>query len=356
MKIIFFYFLISILFFSCKRKNDESLEKNKIELGKKLFFDQRLSYNLTKSCSSCHDPKFAFTDGYKKSIGIYGDIHQRNSKPLFNLIDQQYFTAADSTLHSLVQQMDKPLFNQHPPEMGLYNKEKEIIERLEKDKLYPQLFKEAFGNNDKKISFTKVKESISAFVLTIQSYNSKYDHYLSDKKNILSNNEEAGMVLFFSDRLNCSKCHGGKNFNEPNIVNETNNKLFYFNTGLYNIDGNGSYPANDIGLMQLTKKNIDMGKYKVPTLRNLAFTAPYYHDGTASTLSEVIEDYNNGGRIIKEGTYKGNGTTNPYKDSRVKKLYLVDTEKKQLLAFLLTLTDSTILHNPNYLPTILSNK
>jgi cytochrome c peroxidase len=356
MKISFFYILISTLFFSCKSKNDESIEKTKIELGNKLFFDQRLSYNLTKSCSSCHDPKFAFTDGYKKSIGIYGDVHQRNSKPLFNLANQQFYTAADSTIHTLEQQMNKPLFNEHPPEMGLFKNENEIIERLEKDKFYPKLFKEAFGNKHTKISFIQIKESISAFIKTIQSYNSKYDAYLDNKKNILTANEEAGRVLFFSDSLSCNNCHGGKNFNEPNIVDEINNRIFYFNTGLYNLDGKGGYPSNDIGLMQFTKQSNDMGKYKVPTLRNLAYTAPYYHDGSAQSLIEVIEDYNKGGRIIKQGLNKGNGITNPFKHNSIKALNLTIEEKKQLLSFLYTLNDSSLLHNTNYLPTITSNK
>jgi cytochrome c peroxidase len=350
--------LIILLLTSCTNsvQKETSFEKVKIELGKKLFYDQRLSYNLTKSCSSCHDPKFAFTDGYKKSIGIYGDLHQRNSKPLFNVADQQYFTAADSTIHTLEQQMNKPLFNEHPPEMGLYNKEKIIIERLEKDTFYTKLFRKAFVNKENKITFVQIKNAISTFIKTIKSYNSKYDAYLLGNKNIFSKDEEAGKLLFFSSKLKCNNCHGGKNFNEPNLIDEFNHKILYFNTGLYNIDGLGSYPSFDIGLKQLTNQQKDMGKYKVPTLRNLIYTAPYYHDGSESSLSSVIEDYNNGGRIITEGLHKGNGILNPLKHNFIKKLSLSVLEKKQLLSFLYTLNDSSVINNPDYLITNTLNK
>jgi cytochrome c peroxidase len=333
-----------IIFFSCQFKEVDNKKDAEIEIGKHLFFDRRLSYNQTKSCSSCHDPKFAFTDGYKRSLGIYADLHQRNAQPLFNLNYLKYFTAADSGLHSVLQQMNNPLFNIHPAEMGVKGYEEEILTRFKKDAYYKNEFKKV----DKEISFQNIKELISVFVGTIKSSNSNYDKFLSGDTNALNANEKRGMILFNSKQLNCSSCHGGFNFSTPSITNEKGDTLFYFNTGLYNIDGQNAYPAYDQGLFYLTQNKNDRGKFRVPTLRNLAFTAPYLHDGSAATLTEVIDNYANGGRTILQGEYKGNGTKNLYKHPLIKGFEITDVDKKNLIAFLLSLSDSNFIKNSQY--------
>jgi cytochrome c peroxidase len=343
-------FFLNVIFCisSCHTKKS-NIEATKIQLGKKLFYDQQLSYNQTKSCSSCHDPKFAFTDSYKRSFGIYGDLHQRNSKPLFNLQGQKYLTATDSTIHLLEEQMNNPMFNQHPPELGINGHEAEIIQRFKNNKIYYDLFKKVFPNAKNLITFQQIKNAIAAFVITIESYNSKYDKYIAGNKTVFNSHELEGMQLFFSDSLNCSKCHGGKNFDAPFFKNEIGETEFYFNSGIYNIDGVGGYPINDIGLMQKTKAKKDMGKFKVPTLRNLSFTAPYYHDGSSASLKSVIEDYSNGGRIIENGENKGNGTNNPFQHGAIKKLKLTTLQTMQLINFLETLNDTSLLKNPKYI-------
>lgn len=318
--------------------------ENKLLLGRYLFYDRRLSVNNTRSCGTCHNPQFAFTDGYKRSLGAFADLHQRNTEPLFNLTSLKYFTAADSTLHNAVQQMNNPLFNEHPSEMGMKGSEEKIIARLKADKKYPQLFKDA----GLQFSIAGIEEAISIFIESLRSDHSPYDRYVSGETNAISLSAKAGMRLFFSDALQCSSCHGGFNFSSPKITNAKGDTLFYFNTGLYNTDRKGSYPAYDQGLFALTKNSRDMGAFRVPSLRNLLYTAPYFHDGSAASLSEVIDSYAAGGRKIATGIYAGDGTKNPYKHPFIKGFAAGAQDKANLLHFLLSLSDSSFINNPAY--------
>jgi cytochrome c peroxidase len=341
------YFIILIVFlFSCANISKKEEEASQVLLGRHLFYDQRLSYNSTKSCSSCHDPKFAFTDGYKKSIGIYGDLHQRNTLPLFNLSTTTFFTRTDSTKKELEQQMDNPLFNQHPPEMGLKGHEEEVLNRLSKENFYHELLAKAFPKQ--KLSFSIVKKAIATFVKTIQSYNSPYDAYKKRDSNAISISAKNGMQLFFSNKLKCSHCHGGDNFNIPIFKTELGQTVFYYNIGLYNIDANSSYPILDQGMYQHTQQKKDMGKFKVPTLRNLFYTAPYYHDGSEADLGKVIDNYANGGRVITSGINKGDGLLNQYKHTAITGFPLTAKEKKDLINFLFSLNDSSFIQNKSY--------
>ncbi len=277
-------------------------------------------------------------------MGVFADLHQRNTQPLFNLNYLKYFTAADSTLHTPLQQMDNPLFNIHPMEMGVKGNESIILKRIQEDTLYQQLF----ANSKTTISWGNIKLFISQFILSIKSNQSAYDKFLNGDTNALTTSQKNGKHLFFSQQLKCASCHRGFNFSSPSITNQQGDTLYYFNTGLYNIDGKGSYPAYDEGLYQLTKNKNDMGKFRVPTLRNLAFTAPYFHDGSAANLLEVISSYENGGRKIEQGIYKGNGSTNPYKHPFINGFKILDTEKIDLVNFLLSLSDSSLIINPKY--------
>jgi cytochrome c peroxidase len=328
---------------SCKPTNQPT-NQSTILLGKYLFFDRRLSINQTRSCGTCHNPQFAFTDGYKRSLGAYADLHQRNTQPLFNLSELKYFTASDSTLHSPLQQMNNPLFNIHPIEMGIKGNEVIILKRIETDERYKKLFKDAGLT----FSLDNIKNAIAQFTLSITSNNSPYDKFINGDSSALSKDEKAGKELFFSTKTKCASCHGSNNFATPNIVNENGKTDFYFNTGLYNIDGIGGYPLYDQGLFQHTKNKNDMGKFRVPTLRNLAYTAPYMHDGSIASLDEVIDLYINGGRIIKEGVNKGDGTKNLFKHPFINAMILNETEKKNMLSFLLTLSDSSFIKNVDY--------
>jgi cytochrome c peroxidase len=339
-----------IVFFCCSKiisacnSSSQSTNQAITKLGRHLFFDRRLSINNTRSCATCHNPQFAFTDGYKRSLGAFADLHQRNTQPLFNLSYLKYFTAADSILHSPLQQMNNPLFNTHPIEMGVKGNEEIILKRLTEDKLYQQLFSEA--NSD--ITFENIKLAINDFIFSLRSNNSNYDKYTKGDTGALSKSEKRGQQLFFSTALKCASCHGGFNFSTPNITNEKGDTLFYFNTGLYNIDGKGAYPEYDQGLFQLTQKKVDIGKFRVPTLRNLAYTVPYLHDGSAASLMEVINMYADGGRKITDGINKGDGKLNPYKHSSINGFIISETNKLDLNNFLLSLSDSSFIQNKIY--------
>lgn len=329
--------------------SDNPFSKEKAELGRHLFYDRRLSINNTKACASCHAQDFSFTDSYNRSIGAFGDLHQRNAKPLINIVFEKFLTAADSTIHFPESQINKPMFNEHPVELGVKGNENEILERIKTDKYYPELFKRAFPSVQDPVTIKNIQYAITTFVKTILSFNSPYDKYVFRKDSAaLSKQALNGMKLFFSTKLNCSSCHGGENFSTPDLKMANGETDFYLNTGLYNLDGKGSYPAYDQGLIVLTKNPADMGKYKVPTLRNLAFTSPYFHDGSAATLDEVIAVYENGGRNILAGKIKVDGRNNPYKHTLVNGFKLNSQERKELLSFLLSLSDSSVLKNPAY--------
>jgi cytochrome c peroxidase len=351
-KIFFVAFIVcAVLLFgqminSCTSKNQTTIvaDSVKIELGRFLFFDRRLSVNNTRSCATCHNPQFAFTDGYKRSLGVFADLHQRNTQPLFNLSYLKYFTAADSTLHTPLQQMDNPLFNNHPAEMGVKGNEQSILKKIKADENYQQLFTEAKTT----ISWTGIKNFISLFINSLQSDNSPYDKFKKGDSAALTASQKKGMQLFFSAELKCASCHGGYNFSTPSVTNEKGDTLFYFNTGLYNIDGKGAYPGYDEGLHQLTKNKMDMGKFRVPSLRNLAFTAPYFHDGSAVSLTAVIDSYASGGRKIQQGIYKGDGTKNPYKHAFISGFIISEADKINLISFLQSLSDTNFINNPVY--------
>ncbi len=327
---------------------ENSFSKEKAELGRYLFYDRRLSVNNTKACASCHAQNFSFTDSYNRSIGALGDLHQRNAKPLINIVFEKYLTAADSSIHFPETQINNPMFNQHPVEMGVRGNEKIILDRIKKDKYYSIQFKRIFPEEEP-VNLKNIQYSITSFVKTILSFNSSYDNYLFKKDNrAISKEQLKGMKLFFSTDLACSSCHGGINFSTPSVKNAKGVSEFYFNTGLYNIDNQNGYPPYDQGLADITKNQADIGKYKVPVLRNLSFTAPYFHDGSAATLYDVLEVYESGGRNVLTGTYKGDGRNNLHKHPLIKGFKLNSQERKNLINFLLSLSDSSVLKNPAY--------
>jgi cytochrome c peroxidase len=240
--------------------------------------------------------------------------------------------------------MNNPLFNDHPAEMGVKGNEAKILQKIATDKMYSRLF----VNVGKETSWINIKEAISAFISSIYSGNAAYDHFLKGDSAALTAAQKRGLQLFFSAELKCASCHGGFNFSTPSVTNEKGDTVYYFNTGLYNVDGKGAYPAYDEGLYQFTKNKADMGKFRVPSLRNLVFTAPYFHDGSAASLTEVIDSYAGGGRKIEQGIYKGDGSKSPYKHSLIKGFAISETDKINLISFLQSLSDTAFTHNPAY--------
>lgn len=339
------------------QNGDPAVEKDKamVKTGRYLFFDTRLSHNNTKSCGSCHDPKFAFTDGYRRSITANGENVKHNTPSLVNIVLQHYFDWANPNVTTLEKQQERPLFNEHPAELGAKGKEALILKRLQADSFYRHKFAAAFPGVKDPISFTNIISCIAAFVSTIRSTDAPYDKFMKGDTTALSAVAKAGMNLFFSDRLHCASCHTTPFF--TSATKTTNTDSIYFNTGLYNIAGTNKYPAEDNGLAFITGKINDDGKFKTPSLRNVALTAPYMHDGSINTLEEVIDMYARGGRNISAGPFAGDGRNNSLKDSRIRGFTLSVIEKKQLIGFLFSLTDSAVLTNPAFQnPFTISNK
>lgn len=319
----------------------------KAELGRYLFFDRRLSVNNTKSCATCHDPAFSFTDRYNRSIGALGDLHQRNASPLINIVFNRYLTAADSSLHFPEQQIRNPMFNENPVELGWKGNEITIIRKVKADSLYQQLFKKAFPFYKDPVTVQTIQYAISSFVKTILVFNSPYDRFRFQNDSLaMTKAARRGMQLFLSDSLQCSRCHNGINLSTPVMTMTNKQQLFYFNTGLYNTDGKGGYPVYDQGLIEKTKQPRDMGAYRVPTLRNLAYTAPFFHDGSAQTLEDVIKVYEQGGRNVPAGVFTGDGKANPFKSPLIKGFSLNSQQRLDLVQFLLSCSDSSVLNNP----------
>lgn len=350
--------IMGIFFFQTNKQaktNPGNKDTVMIETGHYLFFDTRLSHNNTKSCGSCHDPKFAFTDGYRRSITTNGDNVKHNAPSLINIAFYNYFDWANPAVTTLEKQHERPLFNQNPAELGAKGNESAILKRLSTDERYQQFFATAFPGEKDPINFSNIIRSIASFVKTLRSFNSPYDKFISGDSNALSPSAKAGMDLFFSDRLNCSSCHTPPLFTTAGKTKNTDS--IYFNTGLYNVLNKNKYPAEDIGLAGISNKPEDDGKFKTPSLRNVAITAPYMHDGSVNTLEEVIALYQQGGRLINTGPFAGDGRNNYLKNKLISGFILSAKEKNELLDFLFHLTDSSVLINPGFQnPFNLNNK
>lgn len=313
------------------------------ELGRHLFYDPRLSVNGTIACASCHRQELAFTDGRRLSPGATGELTTRNAMSLANVGYNGVFTWADNRLTRLEEQALVPLLGEHPLEMGLAGNEAAALARLAADERYPDLFRAAYGEDS--ISFDNVVRALATFQRGLVSFATPYDRYRAGERDALSPVALRGQALFFSDRLNCFRCHGGANFRftPGHRSDEDDTSVAYHNTGLYNVGGAGDYPARDQGLYVVTGEPADRGKFKAPTLRNIAVTAPYMHDGSIATLRDVLAHYARGGRLVEAGEDAGDGRLNPLKSELVTGFELTEAELEAVLAFLHSLTDEAFL-------------
>ena len=325
---------------------ENPMSDTKVELGRFLFYDTRLSVNGTTSCATCHVQALAFTDGKGRAIGATGERHPRGSMSLVNVVYASRLTWANQLLDRIEDQMLTPVFGDNPVEMGMAGREAEIIALLRNDARYIELVRQAFPGDEDPYSVLNALRAIAAFVRTIVSFDAPYDHYLAGDDTAMSIDAQRGMDLFFSERLECFHCHGGFNFTDSTThVDDKVDRVGYHNTGLYNIAGSGAYPADNTGLFDMTGQRRDMGRFKAPTLRNVAVTAPYMHDGSIGTLDEVINHYERGGRQVGEGPYAGDGRLSPFKSEFVGGFELTSSERADLLAFLNALTDESVLNN-----------
>ncbi len=329
--------------------NNNPMTAEKVELGRYLFYDARLSGNGTQSCSSCHLQARAFTDGRALPVGSTGDIHPRNSITLTNTAYSATLTWANPNLIVLERQIPIPMFGEHPVEMGITGNEDLVLARFRQDTLYQTMFAAAFPDQSDPFTFNTIALALASFNRTLISGNSPYDHYVRGDTTALSESAQRGMALFFSEGLECHHCHTGFNFTLSTVTaNTTFEDYPFFNTGLYNIGGTGAYPTGNTGIHEITNVASDMGRFRPPTLRNIALTAPYMHDGSIATLPEVIQFYIDGGRVISEGDYAGDGRANPYKNGLVPGFTLTDQEIADLIAYLESLTDAEFITDPRF--------
>jgi cytochrome c peroxidase len=309
-----------------------------IALGRRLFYDPILSGDSTMSCASCHLPQLSFSDGKAVSKGIDGIAGRRNSMSLLNVAYVTRGLFWDGRAKTLEDQALVPV--EDPIE--LHTTWPNVIEKLKKHPTYPELFRKAFGISDRsEITKELAAKALAQFERTlISSGKSKYDEFDSGNIDAFDEEELDGKLMFFDEGqgLNlpdaqCSHCHGG--------VTLTGGQ--FFNNGLDNVASLDDF--KDLGYFLTTGNHLDKGLFRAPTLRNIALTAPYMHDGRFKTLEEVVDQYSdNGHGVVNEGTFInqigfpiGNGQYTG----------LTAYQKKALVKFLKTLTDTAFINRPD---------
>ncbi|MFN8281259.1 MAG: cytochrome c peroxidase [Saprospiraceae bacterium] len=299
-----------------------------VTLGRMLFYEKALSKDGSQSCASCHSQQHAFSDSLRFSIGVEKMQGKRQAMAVMNLAWHKNGMFWDGRAASVHEQALKPI--QDPLEMN--EKLQNVVNKIQSEKKYREQFIRAFGNDS--VSSEKIALAIEQFEFAMITNNSKYDQWKRGE-NALSPEEERGRKLFFTENdpqrnlrgAECFHCHGGFNF--------TNDE--FMNNGL-DAESNQSDP----GRLNVTMSPSDKAKFKTPSLRNVALSAPYMHDGRFQSLEQVIDHYNAGVKnsptvefILQNNLLPGG-------------LKLTDQEKSDLVAFLKTLTDQEFLQNPNY--------
>lgn len=326
---------------------DNPMTAAKVDLGRRLFYDARLSRDGTVACVSCHDQARAFTDGRALAVGVEGTVGIRNAPSLANVGYYPQLTWGNPHMTSLEFQSLIPMFGDNPDEMGGNGREAEIFARIAADPWYAEAFPAAFPDRPQVDLFT-VTRALGAFERTLISLDSPYDRFKYwGEEDALSEAARRGEQLFFDHRFECYHCHVGVLFTDNlqttrSAMPETGSH----NTGLYNIGGSGAYPVQATGMYEFTGVPSDMGRFRTPSLRNVAVTAPYFHDGSADTLEEVLDHYARAGRQITEGPRAGDGAKNPHKDGMIVGFQASAAEIADIIAFLESLTDKGFLANP----------
>jgi cytochrome c peroxidase len=330
---------------------DNAITPPKVELGRRLFYDVRLSGNGQQSCASCHEQARAFTDGKARAVGSTGEVHPRSAMSLVNVAYASTLTWGDPTKTRLEEQALVPMFGERPVELGLEQPGTTMLARVRSVDVYRRLFPDAFPGEADAFTVSNVTRALASFERTIISGRSPYDRYHYDRDDTaISPAARRGEQLFFSQPLSCFRCHSGFNFSGATDFDGRHDggTPECHNTGLYNLAGVLSYPSPSTGMYEVTHRPEDVGKFKAPTLRNIAVTAPYMHDGSIATLGEALDHYAAGGRTIGEGPNRGVGHDNPNKSPIVKGFPLTAEQKADLIAFLITLTDNDLLNDTRF--------
>lgn len=322
---LFSLFIISGLLICCKTQlisasadivevttEIDSSQYYRVELGRELFHDPILSRDSTVSCATCHKQELAFTDGLPQAIGIKERVGRRNSPTLTNVGNRPYLLL-DGVNPSLESQVGAPIQEHAEFDFHILL----IVDRLNANETYKKLANKAYNRD---FNEYVVKSSIAEFERTLISDDSPYDRFLKGDESALTEAQIRGKNLFFNT-LYCTECHNGTDL--------TNDRLT--NNGLYEV-------YEDDGRMRLTEKEEDRAIFKVPTLRNIALTAPYMHDGSMVNLNEVLAHYMSG------------GIAHPGKGSEIEPFELSEQEQSDLISFFDALTDETFINNNNFDP------
>ena len=277
---------------------DNAPTKERLELGRRLFFDRLLSVDQTKACADCHQPAQGFANHERTPTGVGGVAGRRNAPTLLNAV---YSTTLfwDGRVDSLESQALEPIEN----EAEMANSVDEVLRRLEAHDQYPALFAAAYPDG---LSRENLARAIACFERSLLSGASKIDRFQTAQESDLTQAQRQGLWIFES-KGGCWKCHSGKNYTDQD----------FHNTGV----SWGTEPL-DLGRFEKTGVEADRGRFRTPTLRDVARTAPYMHDGSMANLIEVVEFYDRG------------GNSNPHLDPKLKPLNLTDKEKQDLVAFL----------------------
>lgn len=324
----------------------------KIELGRHLFYDRRLSGNQTQSCADCHHQDLAFADGMARPTGSTGTVLARNSQGLANVAYNGSLTWANDGLLVLEDQLQVPIRADDPVELGVTDAVvDDVLARFDADPDYARMFMEAFPDSESGATINKIVFALASFCRSLISGDSPYDRYVAGDRGALTDQQKLGMSLFSGERFECFHCHGGTfataSYRDEHI-DDDNDRLVFFNNGLYNVDGQGSYPAHDQGLYEATLDPDHRGLFRPPSLRNIALTAPYMHDGSIAMLRDVVEHYAAGGRVIADGPFAGDGRVSPLKSGLVRGFQATDEEIDAVVAFLESMTDPKFITNPAF--------
>ncbi|MDB4956954.1 MAG: cytochrome peroxidase [Myxococcales bacterium] len=319
---------------------DNPQTPEKIALGEKLFFDGRLSVDGTVACSTCHDPRRAFTDGRATSIGVDGRIGQRNSPTIMNALynKTQFWDGRAATLE---QQAALPMIN--PSEMGQPTLDA-VVAGIASDAQYTDAFQRVFGRAP---NITDVTRAIAAYERTQIAYDTPFDHFIAGETNAIGDDAKRGWQLF-NTRGRCNKCHALTD-TKLDPTNFTDNDFHNIGVNIVRHDvvalarqaekllASGELPEVDraaiqsdlsvLGRFLVTKKQPDTAAFKTPDIRNVLVTAPYFHDGSQQTLWDVMDHYN-----------KGAGLRDPWLDQDIQPLALTENEIDDMVAFMASLT------------------
>lgn len=305
---------------------DNPLTQDGVALGRMLFYDPIVSSDSTMSCASCHAPQLSFTDGTAFSTGVAGGRTSRSSMPLLNLAFNPNGFFWDGRSPSLEEQALHPVMD----EVELNEDWDNVVRKFRRHPEYPQRFRRAFGIEKRsEITADLAVKAIAQFERILISSDSRFDRVVQRNEGWLTDSEQRGKDLFYVeptslDHPGCSHCHGGVHFTD----------FSFRNNGLDSVATLNDFP--DKGLGVVTGRAFDNGRFKVPSLRNVAITAPYMHDGRFATLAEVLDHYRSGGHGVEN------------EDTNIIPFTLSENQKQDLIAFLHTLTDTTFIRNPDF--------